>query len=214
MCVSGCCLHPRILPSLFPSFVIVSLHATSPCFFGSSWCWRISVSWHMSLWQQWNFYFVEGSRKEKIGTCPCGSGGIFMLKDLDFLRMPLWQLWIFCDVDGSGCFIRTPQTAVEFLWYWWIWVSRAYPPYCCGTFMILMDLGVSCHRLLWNIYDIDGSGCLVSQTAVEHLWYWWIWVSRVSDCCGTFMMLTALDLSHALTAVECLWCWRISISCT
>ena len=160
MCVSGCCLHPRILPSLFPSFVIVSLHATSPCFFGSSWCWRISVSWHMSLWQQWNFYFVEGSRKEKIGTCPCGSGGIFMLKDLDFLRMPLWQLWIFCDVDGSGCFIRTPQTAVEFLWYWWIWVSR------------------------------------------------------VSDCCGTFMMLTALDLSYALTAVECLWCWRISISCT
>ena len=39
--------------------------------------------------------------------------------------------------------------------------------------MILMDLGVSCIplRLLWNIYDIDGSGCLMltPQTAVEHL---------------------------------------------
>ena len=132
MCVSGCCLHPRILPSLFPSFVIVSLHVTFPCFFGSSWCWRISLSWHMSLWQQWNFYFVEGSKKEEK-------------------------------------LVHAPVAAVEFL-CGRISISCACPFDSCEFFVMLMDLGVSfiLLKLLWNFYDIDGSGCLMHtpQTAM------------------------------------------------
>ena len=149
------------------------------------------------------FILLKDLKKKKIGTCPCSSSGIFMWKDLDFLHMPLWQLWIFCDVDGSGCLIRTPQTAMEHLWYWWIWVSHAYPSDCYGTLMILMDLGVSCIplRLLWNIYDVDWSGCLLHtpQTAVEHLWCWRVWISLMFWQLGNvYDVEGSLSLEHSL----------------
>ena len=63
-----------------------------------------------------------------------------------------------------------------------------------------MDLGVSCIplRLLWNIYDIDGSGCLLHTLRL----LWNIYdvdgsgSLSCSDSCGMFMMLKDLYLLH------------------